>query len=113
MRATTLILAALSVSLGACGGGRNDEAAEACKAAVADKLEGKNFTLDRAAMARGASSESGDIVRVASTVVFDKGLSTEYAQTFECRVRFENGKTPSVIGMQFDWSKADLKKAAQ
>jgi hypothetical protein len=25
-------------------------------------------------------------------------------------VRFENGKPPDVIGMQFNWSKDDLKK---
>ena len=41
---------------------------------------------------------------------FDKGLSTEYQQTFDCRVRFENGKAPDVIGLQFNWSKDDLKK---
>lgn len=111
MRATTSTTLAVCLLLGACGGGRNDSAADACKAAIADKLGDKNYTLDRAAMVRGASNESADIVRVSSTIVFDKGLSTEYTQTFDCRVRFESGKAPGVIGMQFNWSKADLKKA--
>ena len=111
MRATIPIMLATCLFLGACGAGRNGAAADACRTAIADKLGDKNFTLDGAAMARGASNESADIVHVSSTIVFDKGLSTEYAQTFDCRVRFENGKAPSVIGLQFNWSKADLKKA--
>jgi hypothetical protein len=61
-------------------------------------------------MTAHAKDESADVVYVASTITFDKGLSTEYQQTFDCRVRFEAGKAPGVIGMQFNWSKDDLKK---
>lgn len=109
---TTMPLAALCLLLlSACAGSRNDEAAEACRTAIAAKLGNKTFTLDAKDMAHTATSESTDVVVIASTIVFDKGLSTEYDQTFDCRVRFENGKPPSVIGMQFNWSKDDLKKA--
>jgi hypothetical protein len=109
---TKITVAALCMALGACGDGRNDVAAEACSNAIAEKLAGKNISLDRKDMARGAHDEAADVINVASTIVFDKGLSTEYDQTFDCRVRMENGKPPSVIGLQFNWSKDDLKKAA-
>ena len=96
--------------LTACGGSRNDSAADACGKAIADKLAGKNFSLDSKDMTQGAKDESPEVVVIASTIVFDKGLSTEYKQTFDCRVRLENGKPASVIGMQFNWSKDDMKK---
>jgi hypothetical protein len=94
----------------ACSGDRNDSAADACGKAIADKLAGKTFSIDAKQMSQGARDESPDVVVIASTIVFDKGLSTEYKQTFDCRVRFENGKPASVIGMQFNWSKDDMKK---
>jgi hypothetical protein len=104
-----IILPALCLLAAGCGPGRNDTAADACAKAVADKLEGKTFSLDRADMAAHVKEESADTVQVASTVVFDKGLSTEYQQTFDCRVRL--GKTADVISMQFNWNKDDLKRA--
>ena len=42
--------------------------------------------------------------------MFDKGLSTEYQQTFDCRVRFDKDKVSDVIYLQFNWNKDDLKK---
>lgn len=110
---TGVPLTALCLLLAACGTTRNDTAADACKAAISDKLAGKSISLDRADMVRKARNESADVVAVASTIVFDKGLSTEYDQTFDCRVRFEKGKAPSVIGLQFNWSKDDLKRASE
>ena len=96
--------------LTACGAGRNDSAADACSKAIADKLAGKNFSVDHKDMIRGAKDESPEVVAITSAIVFDAGLSTEYKQTFDCRVRLENGKPASVIGMQFNWSKDDMKK---
>ena len=97
--------------LSACAGSRNDAAADACQTAIAAKLGNKTFAIDRKDMMRTAKDESADVVVIASAIVVDTGLSTEYAQTFDSRGRFENGKAPSVIGMQFNWSKDDLKKA--
>ena len=112
MRAKTPLPAALCLLLmTGCGNPRNDAAVSACSAEIADKLEGKTFVLDRDDMSRHARDESPDVVHVSSTVVFDKGLSTEYQQTFDCRVRLEKDKPASVIGLQFNWSKEDLKKA--
>jgi hypothetical protein len=104
------LAAAFCLMLAGCGGSRNDTAADACGKAIADKLAGKNFSLDNKEMIQGAKDESPEVVVIASTVVFDRGLSTEYKQTFDCRVRLENGKPASVIGLQFNWSKDDMKK---
>ena len=105
-----VLCVAVCCLLFACGASRNDSAVDACSNAIAEKLGAKTFKLDRGDMLRGAKAESADLIAVASTIVFDQGLSTEYSQTFDCRVRLENGKPPSVIGMQFNWSKDDLKK---
>jgi len=111
MRVKLLAPAACLLLMAACGTNRNDSAAQACSKAIAEKLGSKTFSLDRGDMSAHAKGETADVVAIASTITFDKGLSTEYRQTFDCRVRFENGKPPDVIGMQFNWSKEDLKKA--
>ena len=96
--------------LAGCGNSRNNAAVDACSKAVADKVTGKSFTLERKDMANHAKDESTDVVSIASTIVFDKGLSTEYQQTFDCRVRFDKDKVSDVIYLQFNWNKDDLKK---
>jgi hypothetical protein len=101
----------LSLLLGACGNSRNATAVDACSKAIGDKLEGKTFKLDRGDMLARAKDEAADVVHVASTIVFDKGLSTEYQQTFDCRVRL--GQSADVIYLQFNWNKEDLKKVNQ
>ncbi|HEY2395427.1 MAG TPA: hypothetical protein VGH81_05505 [Rudaea sp.] len=111
MRPNLLVPAACLLLLTGCGSNRNQTAADACGKAIADKLGGKTFSLDHDDMATHAKGESADVIALASTIVFDKGLSTEYRQTFDCRVRLENGKAADVIGLQFNWSKDDLKKA--
>ena len=110
MRVKLFVPAACLLLVAGCGANRNDSAVQACSKAIADKLGSKTFSLDQGGMTAHAKDESADIVALASTITFDKGLSTEYQQTFDCRVRFENGKPPDVIGMQFNWSKDDLKK---
>ena len=111
MRSDKLLLATGCVLLLAgCGNSRNNAAIDACSKAVADKVTGKSFTLERKDMANHAKDESADVVAIASTIVFDKGLSTEYQQTFDCRVRFDKDKVSDVIYLQFNWNKDDLKK---
>ena len=108
MRTSTVVVLCLLVT--ACGENRTNIAVDACSKGIADKLAGKTFAIDRGEMARSAKSDSPDTIAIASTIVFDKGLSTEYQQTFDCRVRVESGKPPDVIYMQFNWSKDDLKR---
>ena len=113
MRTSTLTIFILCLLIAACGDNRTDSAVDACSKAIADKLGGKTFALDRGDMGRNAKNESGDTVAIASTIIFDKGLSTEYQQTYDCRVRLESGKPADVIYMQFNWSKDDLKRVNQ
>lgn len=111
MRATRALLAVAAwLALAGCGNPRNEAAADACRGAIAEKLGAKSYSLDRADMVKRARDESPGVVAISSTIVFDKGLSTEYSQTYDCRARLENGKPASVIGLQFNWSKDDLKK---
>jgi hypothetical protein len=110
MRARTVLVLALGLSVGACGNGRNDQAA-ACSTEIGTRLAGKSYEIDVGDLARRAKSEAADTVVLSSTAVFDKGLSTQYKQTYDCRVRFENASTPSVIFLEFNWNKEDLKKA--
>jgi hypothetical protein len=105
-----MLVLAVFLTLAGCGGGRNDTAADACSKAISDKLAGKTFSLDRKDMIARAKDESTDTVLIGSTITFDQGLSTEYQQTFDCRVRL--GKTADVIYLQFNWNKEDLKKVS-
>ncbi|HWU52692.1 MAG TPA: hypothetical protein VN153_07730 [Tahibacter sp.] len=109
MRAAVMAMA-LAVLLTACGGGREQMAAQACEAAVKNKLAGRTFELDSKALAARAKAESGDILSLNSEIVFDRGLTSEYKQTFDCKVRFEGGKEPAVILLQFNWSMEEPKK---
>jgi len=101
---------AMALLLTACGGGREQTAAGACEAAVKAKLANRTFELSLKDLAARAKPESPDTLYLTSQIVFDKGLTSEYKQTVECRVRFENGKDPSVILLQFNWSMEDLNK---
>jgi hypothetical protein len=109
-RSILLPTAVCLLLLAGCGNSRNNAAADACSKSIADKLTGKTFYLDRSDMAGHAKDEPGGVLYIASTIVFDKGLSTQYAQTFDCRVRLTDGKPSDVIYLQFNWNKDDLKK---
>jgi hypothetical protein len=109
MRAA-IVAVAMAVLLSACGGGREETAARVCESAVRNKLAGRTFELDVKSMARKAKAESGDILSLNGEIVFDKGLTSEYKQTLDCKVRFEGDKEPSVILLQFNWSMDDVKK---
>lgn len=97
--------------LAACGSSRNDKAAAACGAEIANRLAGKTYQIDLRDLAGNAKAESANTLLLASTIVFDKGLSTQNQQTYECRVRMDNADTASVLFLQFNWNTGDLKQA--
>ncbi|MEO8671628.1 MAG: hypothetical protein ABI411_09970 [Tahibacter sp.] len=99
-----------AVVLAGCGGGREQLAAQACDDAIRTKLAGRGVDINLKDLAAHAAPEGADALRLLSTIVFDKGLSSEYKQTAECKVRFEEGKPASVIFLQFNWSMDDVKK---
>jgi len=103
MRSMFWVLPVLLV-LGGCGGGPEQQAVDVCTQAVNAKLSGKSFALDAAEMRKSLTTDNDKVVHVAANVAFDAGLSSEYKQAFDCRVRFETGKAPNVIYLQFDWT---------
>lgn len=104
-------LAALAACLlAACGGGREDVAATACVKAIQAKLAGRSYELSASDLAAHAKAEGADTLDLTAQITFDKSLSSEYRQTVECKVRFESGKEPNVIFLQFNWSMDDIKK---
>src|SRR5512141_2423715 len=111
MRARIMPVLVAGFFLGACSHGRNDQAAAACSTELAKRLSGKTYEIDIGDLAKHVKTGAADTVLLKSTPVFDKGLSTEYKQGYECRVRFDSAGTPSVLYMQFNWDTADLKKA--
>ena len=103
-RTLGIVIAAACLSLTACGAGKQGQAASACEKAVAEKMQGKRYTLDRADMEANAKSTSDTVMEIHSTVVFDAGLASESKQTYDCRVQFDPGaKGPSVTFLQFNW----------
>jgi hypothetical protein len=107
IRATLLIMSALL--LAACGNSRDDHAAAACSDEIAKRLSGRSFELNAGDMVKHIKRESADTVLVSSTVVLDKGMSSENRQTFDCRARFDAAGVASVLYLQFNWNTSDLK----
>ncbi len=110
MRLRAALLIALCLLVSACGNGRDDHAAQACSDEIGKRLHGRNFGLDAADMVRHVKTEAADTVLVSSSVVLDKGMSSENRQTFDCRVRFDAAGTASVLYLQFNWNTSDLKR---
>lgn len=110
MRIRILFLLGCVLALGACGGGRNDNAAAACNAEIGKRMNGRSFSLDLKDMAAHAKTEAADTVLLTSTIVMDKGLPSEDKQSFECRVRFDAAGNAGVLYLQFNFNNADLRQ---
>lgn len=108
MRAKLSLVVSAVLLLAACSGSREQQAASACDAAVKDKVAGRGYEMSVKDLAASGKTE-GDAIRVSAPIVFDKGLTSEYKQVLDCRVRFEQGKAPTVIFLQFNWLTEDLK----
>lgn len=98
MKAARWMLMASLGLLAGCGG-RADEAATVCEAAVAERLPDQQYTLDRAALAGSAEEQADNVLQLRAGIVFKPGLPGEYKQTVECKVRF--GAAPDVISLTF------------
>jgi len=109
MRVRAMLPFVLALLTAGCGNSRDDHAAQACSDEIGKRLAGRNVGLDLDDMRRHIKGESSDTVLVTSTVVLDKGLSSENRQTFDCRVRFDASGAASVLYLQFNWNTSDLK----
>ncbi|HET8942566.1 MAG TPA: hypothetical protein VFN13_11340 [Rudaea sp.] len=110
MYARILLISILCIAATACGKSANEAAAAACGTEIAKQMGNKNYHVDLGDLASHAKSESADTVLMHSTVVIDKGLSTESRQTYECRARVDKNGKASVLFLQFNWNTSDLKK---
>lgn len=111
MRARTVLVPMLGLLVCACGNKRNETAAAACNKEIANRLAGKSYEIDVGDLARHVKTESTGTLLLSSTVVFDKGLSSQYQQTYDCRVRIDPAGNASVLYLQFNWNTSDLKQA--
>lgn len=93
--------------LAGCGPGPADLAVAACQREVAEKVAGKSYDLDLADMAaKFRAVEGSNIGEITSKVTFGRGLPSESAQSFTCKVQFNPnapGGEPAVIGLTFLW----------
>ncbi|MBD8526966.1 hypothetical protein [Pseudomarimonas arenosa] len=95
------IIAVAMCLLAACGG-KESQAVAACEKEIATKMGDKKYVVDSKDMSANAANEEGDIIRIQSIITVDPGLPREDKQTFECRVRFTDGRA-DVISMSFTW----------
>ena len=103
----------MCVLLTACGGDRAHMAADACINEATTKLADKRIDYDRKQLAASAQETAPDTWQISGPLVFDAGLASEYTQTLQCRVRFDDKGAPSVLSMQFEWSIDDVVKGRQ
>ena len=99
----------LALGLAACSGGgsgpggKAGAAAEACDAFVKTKLEGKQFTLDLAALAASLKESPDKSATLGAPIIIEPGLTTEVKQSIKCDVRFAADDKPEVLNVTFIW----------
>lgn len=101
----TLLICTLLAACGGEGGGdRNALAATACENAAKERLAGKAYQVDSAALAASMKPGGDGDLTLTAPIVIEPGLATEAKQIMECTVRFAAGKAePDVISFVFNW----------
>ena len=101
-RRVLLIAAIAALGLSGCGGGVNDKVAQVCIEGIAAEIGDHPFESDAKKFASMVREEGEGIVVVESTIVVDKGLTSEVTRGFMCRVQTDpQGKAaPSLILLQ-------------
>lgn len=99
---TGLVLLALLLT--GCTASKQDRAVAACREAIAERLEGKSWTVVDAELKRGYRAVDAEFSEIGAPVYFEKGLPSETRQTFSCRLRFDPAQSePAVVGLVFQW----------
>jgi len=98
----SVLCVVVATGLSACGGGTRNQVASVCMEAIGAELGGQPFEGDPAQFAAASRDEGEGIVVIESTVIVDKGLTSEVKRGFMCRVQTDpQGKAaPSVILLQ-------------
>ena len=103
-RQTRLLVPAFLLSLlSACGGSLNDQVAGICMDAIVKELGDQTVERDTSRLAGLVRDDVPGIVVIESTILVDKGLTSEVSRGFRCRVQTDpTGKTPpSLILLQY------------
>ena len=101
-RLPLVLVAAFLFAAAGCGGGRNGEVARVCIDAMKAEMGDRSLEGDAGLFADSVREEGEGIVVIESTVVVDKGLTSEATRGFMCRVQTDpQGKAPpSLILLQ-------------
>lgn len=95
---TLLVVCTLALALAGCGGSINDQVAKTCIEGIAAEIGDQPFERNAKLFASLARDEGEGIVVIESTVVVDKGLTSEKNRGFMCRVQTDPlGKTPPAL----------------
>lgn len=97
-----ILVAAFALVLAGCGGSTESKVAKICIDAIAAEIGDQAFESDARQFASAIRSEGEGIVVIESTVLVDKGLTSETKRGFMCRVQTDpQGKAaPSLILLQ-------------
>lgn len=97
-----LALGIAALGLTGCGGGTNDKVARICIDAISAEIGDHPFESDAKLFASLVRDEGEGVVVIESTVLVDKGLTSETNRGFMCRVQTDpQGKTaPTLILLQ-------------
>lgn len=89
-------------ALTGCGGSSNDKVAKICIEGITAEIGEQPFESDAKQFASAVRDEGDGIVVIESTIIVDKGLTSEKKRGFMCRVQTDpQGKTePSLILLQ-------------
>ena len=100
------VVGLMVLALAACGQAPDDLAGAACKAAVAERLSGKAWSMVDDELKAGFKAQDAGAAEIVAPVYFDRGLPVESKQTVTCRVQFDVNDAaapPAVVGLVFQW----------
>lgn len=98
----TMALMAAVACTGGCAKDPKAQALEACAEAVAQKLVGKEYRLDRTAMQASAADDGTGVIAMSGGLLVNPGMTNEEKQSVQCKARVENGKA-DVVSLSIIW----------
>lgn len=99
-RSVAILVTVLCMS--GCGKDPTAKAIDACAAAVAQKVEGKAYKLDHAAMQASAADDGTGVISMSGGLIVNPGMSNEEKQAVQCKARVtDNGA--DVVSLTLIW----------
>jgi len=98
---TMALIAAVTCASG-CSKDPTAQALDACAAAVAHKVEGKTYKLDRAAMQASAVNDGSGVIAMSGGLIVNPGMTNEEKQTVDCKARVTDSGA-DVVSLTLIW----------